>query len=334
MKSVTKCALTIGIAAAAGITYACCCVAERAVLFGDQTNIIVWDAANKVEHFMRVANFETDAKDFSFIAPSPSIPDIGESDSEAAMLLARLSPPFKTETDGVAAGSHTDSVKGEVDVIQVVKAAGFEITTLKSDDSAALAKYLKDNNFKTSPGIEKWIKHYTDKKWFLNAFKFVAAKGETKTKMARMSFKTDQPFNPFYVPVENRKDPGSQEVFFIADKNVAGAVGDGSVEYPQSDWANSVGVAAEELNRLLKLPNHKIKSGSVVTHFNSNFPSNASDDVFFKDDEFQYVGWRFEELRADEHRKTVVYPILWSASGLIFFGAIFYFWRKAKLGMR
>lgn len=334
MNSINKVALTVGIAAAAGITYACCCIAERAVLFGDQTNIIVWDAANKVEHFMRVANFETDAKDFSFIAPSPSIPDIGESDAEAATVLARLTPPTKTPTEsaGVASAPAADS-KGGVDVIQVVKAAGFEITTLKSDDSAALAKYLKDNNFKTSPGIEKWIKHYTDKKWFLNAFKFVAAKGETKTKMARMSFKTDQPFNPYYVPAENQKDPGSQEVFFIADKNVSGAVGDGSVEYPQSDWTNSVGVAASELNRLLKLPNHKIKSGSVVTHFNANFPSNASDDVFFKDDEFQYVGWRIEEHEFHETQKSVVTPIIWAASGLAFFGIIFYFWKRAKAGV-
>lgn len=334
MKSITKVALTIGIAAAAGITYACCCVAERAVLFGDQTNIIVWDAANKVEHFMRVANFETDAKDFSFIAPSPSIPDIGESDSEAASVLARLTPRTKTPTEyaGETASPAADS-KGGVDVIQVVTAAGFEITTLKSDDSAALAKYLKDNNFKTSPGIEKWIKHYTDKKWFLNAFKFVASKGETKTKMARMSFKTDAPFNPYYVPSENQKGVGSQELFFIADKNAAGKVGDDSVEYPQSDWTNFVGGSAERLNGLLKLPNHKISPSSVVTHFYADFPSRATDDVFFKDDEFQYVGWRFEEYRARETQKSVMTPIIWAASGLAFFGIIYFFWKRAKAGV-
>ena len=48
-----------------------CCPAGpkgKAVVNADQTVIILWDAANKIEHFIRKASFKSNADDFGFIA--------------------------------------------------------------------------------------------------------------------------------------------------------------------------------------------------------------------------------------------------------------------------
>src|SRR5579863_191440 len=73
---------------------ACCGVGPRGkpIAFGDQTNIVIWDPANKMEHFIRDAKFQSDAPDFGFIAPSPSKPELSEASDAAFETLAALKP--------------------------------------------------------------------------------------------------------------------------------------------------------------------------------------------------------------------------------------------------
>src|SRR5579864_7160932 len=90
---------------------ACCSVAPRGkpVAFGDQTNIIIWDAANQTEHFIREAKFRSDAPDFGFIAPTPSKPELSEASSEAFDSLEKLKPADEhfgcAKSDEAAAGA-------------------------------------------------------------------------------------------------------------------------------------------------------------------------------------------------------------------------------------
>ena len=66
-------------------TQACCPAPPRGkpVVNADQTVIILWDAANKMQHFIRQASFKSDADDFGFLVPSPSEPELDESGNEA-----------------------------------------------------------------------------------------------------------------------------------------------------------------------------------------------------------------------------------------------------------
>ena len=54
----------------------------------DEAALIVWDSANQTEHFIRNANFETDAKDFGFLVPTPSVPSLHESGGRVLSELA------------------------------------------------------------------------------------------------------------------------------------------------------------------------------------------------------------------------------------------------------
>src|SRR5689334_6263275 len=63
-----------------------CAIAPRLgqhVAISDETAIIVWEAEQQLEHFIRSATFETDAKDFGFLVPTPSQPTLHEVDQQA-----------------------------------------------------------------------------------------------------------------------------------------------------------------------------------------------------------------------------------------------------------
>jgi hypothetical protein len=73
-----------------------CCPAPpsgKPVVNADQTVIIIWDAANRTQHFIRKAAFQSEADDFGFIVPSPSEPELEESGSEAFPYLLKLTEP-------------------------------------------------------------------------------------------------------------------------------------------------------------------------------------------------------------------------------------------------
>ncbi|MCI0379073.1 MAG: hypothetical protein L0215_15805 [Gemmataceae bacterium] len=75
-------------------SWACCTAFPRdqPVQFADQAVIIYWDAANKIEHFVRKASFQAKTKDFGFIVPTPTQPTLAEAkNSIKEAVLSRFS---------------------------------------------------------------------------------------------------------------------------------------------------------------------------------------------------------------------------------------------------
>src|SRR5437879_4070273 len=44
----------------------------------NETALIIWDAESETQHFIRRATFDTKAKDFGFLVPTPSKPELDE----------------------------------------------------------------------------------------------------------------------------------------------------------------------------------------------------------------------------------------------------------------
>lgn len=258
---------------------ACCSVAGQgqAVKFGDQTNIIVYDKESKVEHFYRVANFKSPAQDFGFIAPTPTLPKVGEADKAAIPILESLSP-VKPPTRVLKSGSFGGS-GGGVHVFQVVEAAGYEVTTLKADDSRAMTDWLKKNNYVLTQGVAKWADYYVKKGWYFSAFKFISKSQETATKMVELRFKTDNPYNPYYVPTENRSEPNKLKIYFLGDTTYSARL-QGAMIKPK--WTSQISShIGSSLEKLLKLKEDTLSLGSHVTYYELPFPSMAQEDIFF-----------------------------------------------------
>src|SRR5579872_2447922 len=86
----------VALLAAPSVAWACC-VAPRqgdVVQIADQSILVAWNAKTKVEHFVRRARFDGQAtKDFGFLVPTPSKPELAESPDAVFDRLLDLTKP-------------------------------------------------------------------------------------------------------------------------------------------------------------------------------------------------------------------------------------------------
>lgn len=173
----------------------------------NETVIIVWDAAKGVQHFIRQANFDTKAKDFGFIVPTPSVPDFGVADPFAFQRLEMLLP-IPPNTDTAAAAGGAPAAKKSAQVLKTERVGDYEAKVVKATDGEAMSAWLKENGFVSRAPMTEWLDHYSKKGWVFTALKYVAKPGEvTNTKALRLSFKTDKPHYPYKMPSDAFK-PG------------------------------------------------------------------------------------------------------------------------------
>ena len=217
---------------------ACCPAGPRGkpVVNADQTVIIIWDAAAKMQHFIRKASFKSEADDFGFLVPSPSQPELEESGNEAFPYLLKLTEPKIKNVPRSGGGgcgcteSATKSALGKADpavkVLEEKLVAGFHAAVLETKSSEALVGWLKDHGYAFSPEVEAWAKPYIESGWKITALKVAKEKegqkdmdgqknlkldtgkvdrkdGQDKRVTAsalRISFKTEKPVFPYREP--------------------------------------------------------------------------------------------------------------------------------------
>lgn len=271
----------LGAFASAGLAVACCIVthSEHASMMHQQ-NIIVWEPDTGTEHFIRKAKFETKAHDLGFIAPTPSIPKMEEVDGEAFDTLESACDAFQAAGPPTA-GTGGSPAASKVDVFQEVEVAGYNAVTLKATDAKGLADWMALHGFATTASIQTWTEFYIRKGWYLTAFKVNVNDGRAETGLVKMSFKTEKPFNPYYVPAENIPSPDKREglaVYFVSS-GVYGPEG----EHPSFRPSVAAPLRSEDLEKLkgqLKLPTLP-KNATVTAFTDRTFPNGANDDLYF-----------------------------------------------------
>jgi len=259
----------------------------RPVVFGDQTNIIIWDEAHHTEHFIRNANFRSGADNFGFIAPTPGKPKLNQASNQAFYTLASLAPVQQFfGSGGLGGGSgRAMSKSDEVKVIQEADVAGFHATTLWSRSAQAINDWMNEHGYVSTPEVEKWAERYCGKGWYLTAFKVIdKAKMAASTGTVRMTFKTDKPFNPFYVPSSNiQKDRnGTLRVYFVSVGDYDAKIG-GVETWQTPQWTAAIPwPTADLLAKQVELPAQAIPDrAQVETFVDNNFPRPADDDIYF-----------------------------------------------------
>jgi hypothetical protein len=220
-----------------------CAVAPHAgdsVAMADESAIILWDEASRTEHFIRRATFLSSAQDFGFLVPTPTKPELAEASDEAFTTLADLTRP-KVVTQprptggggggGCGCGSASKMAAGlaeqapAVEVLDAKRVGGYDAVVLKADDAGALARWLKDHGYESSPAITEWAAPYVKAKWMISAFKVAGgeakgpegaggtarsaatdkaatppALGHLATSAVRMTFHTERPYFPYREP--------------------------------------------------------------------------------------------------------------------------------------
>ncbi len=333
------------------------------VHIAEESAIIIWDATAKTQHFIRRASFETKAKDFGFLVPTPTVPKLEEADDKAFGHLKYVTRPkivyreiprnAKSEAPKAAAATKSAPVK----VVATAKVAGYDAVVLEASDAAALNRWLSEHGYASSPELIEWFKPYIEKKWRISAFKISQERPDSNradAKAVRMSFETDTPFFPYREPASQRSESakGKQRmlrVFLLADTRFGGTVGADGAWPGETVWSDRI--EERDRGKLLehaKLPSSIAAGAMWLTEFEDrSSPRPGTDDVFFKTGADQTVIKRPDEV-VYVHKSFGKMPVAagsesgWDIYELVFFfvaiaiaaGILFGTWRLMAMLLR
>ncbi len=269
--------------------------------------LIIWDAATQTEHFIRRARFQTDAKDFGFMVPTPTEPELAEADDSIFSTLVDLTKPrieyrtqiVKMRRDTKAASARMEpgsAMRNSVEVLQAKQVAGFDAVVLKANDPKALRDWLETNGYDARKELVEWFRWYTDHNWIITAFKLTkdGSRGQQLMgRTVRMTFKADKPFYPYREPADMRpENPGFGnrllKVFFLSESRYEGTLGESGTWPGQPVWANTTPEhVAKAVFSHIGLDDAKqseeLKKKWHLTEFeDKSFPRPGTDEIYFK----------------------------------------------------
>lgn len=280
---------------------------NKKVEIANESAIILWDAKSKTQHFIRRANFKTDADDFGFLVPTPTEPELGEVDDKAFDYLAEVTAPRVVDQKrpsgspgcgcGGAAPLSKNAAPGGITVLGKARVAGQDVVKLKVDEAEALSPWLKKHGYPYSDQLTKWVAPYVKAGWVITAFKIANADGKKEgpdrvgSKAVRMTFTTDRPFFPYREPPEDKsaRIPSRLlRVFFISDVRMTGILR-GETWPGDQVWSNPLkDQQRDQLLTHLKLRSRPGLTKYWLTEFeDDSSPRPGSADVYFSRDKDQ-----------------------------------------------
>jgi hypothetical protein len=301
--------LSLALVLAATRLPACCPIGPsgKPVVNADQTVIILWNAATKMQHFIRQASFQSDAADFGFLVPTPTRPELDESGNAAFPYLQKLTEPeiqrvprprgggcgCGEELPGINA-DRSNKAAGLVEVLEQKRVAGFDAAVLAADSADDLINWLKVHDYEFSPEAEAWAKPYVEAGWMITALK-VAKDEEAKENKGvsaaalRLSFQTDRPLFPYREPDSgaSAKALGATHrllrIYCIAEAKYAGELTKEAPWGGNVAWADKIKATdREKVLDLLKLPKETGPAQWWMTEFEDNWAYRvAPADVYF-----------------------------------------------------
>ena len=248
-----------------------CCIVYRGdpVLLSYEKAAIIWDPDSKIQHFIRQASFEGQAKDFGFIVPTPSKPKVTEASASFFDFLAAYEPMELRK--GTESAPRATGSRG-AELIERYVVGDYEVSVLRAADGASLLDWLKQNDYDSRPAMEEWLDHYAQKKWFFAALKFIRTpdSDSPETSAVRVSFMTNKPHYPYKMPADTwPKGHHRPLVLYFLSPGTVRVNYEGSREPWEADkkWQVKIGRYASTLPKHLKLPNGIFKPNYVITQF-------------------------------------------------------------------
>jgi hypothetical protein len=300
--------VSLALATIASDASACCPAppSGKPVVNADQTVILVWDPASKMEHFVRRASFMGEADDFGFLVPTPATPELAESGDDAFPFLQKVTEPevVRMARPSSGCGSCWPSKRmpagalapgaAAVTILEEKTVAGFHAVVLEATSSLGLVAWLKEHGYAFSPEIEAWAKPYIEGGWKITALRVAKDPAATTDKgvaaaSLRISFNTDRPLFPYREPESKRAADAlgvssrMLRIFVLSDARYRGALGKDAPWSGDAVWSNELCAQdrAEALE-LLRLPPAAAPVKAWLTEFEDNWPYQAAPgDLYF-----------------------------------------------------
>jgi hypothetical protein len=272
--------------------------------------LIVWDAGKGMEHFIRRARFETTAKDFGFLVPTPGQPELAEVPEALFDRLAEAIEPEVQEQTGLKVepmslffgmtlraageGPPPKAFIAAVNVLEQKQVGGLDAAVLEATDTAPLLEWLKKNGYPHSPELTGWLEPYVKAGWKITAFKIAGGLPGSgaprpvsmQSTLVRMSFAAAKPFYPYREPQRAKQGHGgarSLRVWLVGSSRLDGTLGEG-----RHAWPGRLEYAAprSDLSRLLAdaLPSGSApREGWLTAYVDASSPRRGTDEVFFRE---------------------------------------------------
>ncbi len=294
------------------------------VQIADESAIIIYNQATKTEHFIRRANFVTDAKDFGFLVPTPTQPTVHEVKEDSFGVFEKITEPEviyakRPSTPAcvpigcgvmLSGDASLEGKQASVSVLEEKRVGAFDTAVLKADDNPKLSAWLKKWGYALDSTQEAWLETYTKQGWVITAFK-IAKQNPDQKKVAsasvRLTFQTDKPFYPYREPgspkndterdiqkilsrAKGENDSRLLRVYYVGDKRVEGGIGE-KLDYlhARTKWAHTLTAAQrEKCLESLKIPANETPDTWYLTEFEDHSsPRMGYDEFYFKESKDQ-----------------------------------------------
>ncbi len=288
------------------------------VTISDESAIIIWNSATKTEHFIRNAVFDTSEKDFGFLVPTPSTPNLAEVEVPIFIrLLQTIQPKIQEKTENefdffllsMFFGSRyekalTTGARPLVRIVDQQQYGSYDTVILEADDADALATWLESRGYANSPSLSEWLAPYIEMKWKITAFRIIQPveddpiyKNTSPTRFLttpiQMSFTTEEPFFPYREPKEfqeidkNAKAERNLQVFFFSDSKAIGTIKDSEKPWPgKVIWSGKIDDPTSILGEGVALD--QLPKPLWLTAFeDKSLPRLGTNDLFFSPDKNQ-----------------------------------------------
>ncbi len=176
--------------------------------------LLLYDAAQRKEHFIREVTFRNGVEPFGFVVPTPTRPEVAALKQSPFPALRSLAPtddfpPLrKGDSDNKEGGTGARRAGAGVEVLEVARVGSFTAFVLSASDARGFAEWLAQNGFRGSPSTDAWLAHYVRLKFFYVAMRYEAPREVTAptrvvAETVRISFSTPVPFYPYLEPVRD-----------------------------------------------------------------------------------------------------------------------------------
>lgn len=174
---------------------ACETIAVDPVRTTDESALIVWNSKTHLEQFVRHATFESKAKNFGFLVPTPSRPTLGAADDALFESLEQELEPktvvktrrgvdwtpllvaipkglggSSSDSSAAASNSASEDDTTSVEVVEQKRVGHYNAVVLRASDSKSLGQWLKKHHYPVSSDTREWLAPYVRRGFFLTVF--------------------------------------------------------------------------------------------------------------------------------------------------------------------
>jgi len=206
--------------------------ARRPSLAYEQT-LIVFDAEQGKQHFIREVTFRGTSSTFGFVVPAPTRPTVAAVKTSPFADLRESFPferPQTTRGRGLlgigTGGAGVGGGSSGVTVLEKRQVGSFTAFVLAASDRDALSKWLRDNGFTSTRQADAWLAKYVPLGFYYVAMRYRPRAGASSdavhAETMRISFDTPVPYYPYQEPEskapQDDAEPRLAELWLVSQR--------------------------------------------------------------------------------------------------------------------